>query len=113
MWAAVNAVAVEKHSGVVTEVNETQVVIDEMGPWLGPRTMPVRRVFEVTASTKVARVERSLQGEEGWPWAYVSEPIDLSSVHVEDFVTVSVEPRGRRNVAVEVQALRAGPNALN
>jgi len=111
--AAVNAVAVEKHSGVVTEVNETQIVIDEMGPWLGPRTMPVRRVFEVTASTKVARVERSLQGEEGWPWAYVSEPIDLSSVHVEDFVTVSVEPRGRRNVAVEVQALRAGPNALN
>ena len=111
--AAVNAVAVEKHSGVVTEVNETQVAIDEMGPWLGPRTMPVRRVFEVTASTKVARVERSLQGEEGWPRGYVSEPIDLSSVHVGDFVTVSVEPRGRRNVAVEVQALRAGPNALN
>jgi len=111
--AAVNAVAVEKHSGVVTEVNETQVAIDEMGPWLGPRTMPVRRVFEVTASTKVARVERSLQGEEGWRRGYVSEPIDLSSVHVGDFVTVSVEPRGRRNVAVEVEALRAGPNALN
>jgi len=111
--AAVNAVAVEKHSGVVTEVSETQVAIDEMGPWLGPRTMPVRRVFEVTASTKVARVERSLQGEEGWRRGYVSEPIDLSSVHVGDFVTVSVEPRGRRNVAVEVEALRAGPNALN
>jgi hypothetical protein len=28
-------------------------------------------------------------------------------------VTVSVEPRGRRNVAVEVEALRTGPNALN
>jgi hypothetical protein len=111
--AAVHAVAVEKHSGVVAEVSETQIAIDEMGPWLGPSTTPVRRVFEVTASTKIARVERSLAGEEGWRRGYVSEPADLSSVHVGDFVTVSVEPRGRRNVAVQVEALRAGPNALN
>jgi hypothetical protein len=111
--AAVNAVAVEKHSGVVAEISDSQIAIDEMGPWLGPGTKPVRRVFEVTSSTKIARVERSVEGDEGWPWAYVSEPTDLSAVHVEDFVTVSVESRGRHNVAVEVQALRAGPNALN
>ena len=111
--AAANAVAVEKHSGVVTEVSETQIAIDEMGPWLGPSTKPVRQTFDVTASTKIARVERSVKGDEGWPWAYVSEPADLSVVHVGDFVTVSVEPRGRHNVAVEIQALRAGPNALD
>ena len=111
--AAVGAVAVEKHSGVVVEVSDTQIVIDEMGPWSGPGTKAIRRVFEVTPSTKIARVERSMKGDEGWPWAYVSEPSDLSAVHVEDFVTVSVESRGRHNVAVEVEALRAGPNALN
>jgi hypothetical protein len=111
--AAVNAAAVEKHSGVVTEVSDAEMVIDEMGPWLGPSTKPVRRAFEVTPSTKIARVERSVEGDEGWPWAYVSVPADLSTVHVGDFVTVSAEPRGRHNVAVEVQALRAGPNALD
>ena len=111
--AAVNAAAAEKHSGVVTEVSDTQIAIDEMGTWLGPSTKPVSRTFEVTPSTKIARVERSVEGDEGWPWAYVSEPTDLSTVHVGDFVTVIVGPRGRHNVAVEVQALRAGPNALD
>ena len=111
--AAVGALAVERHSGVVTEVSDTQIAIDEMGPWEGPATKPVRRVFEVTSSTKIARVQRSVEGDKGWPWGYASEPAELSNVHVGDFVTVSVEPRGRRNVAIEVQALRTGPNALN
>ena len=111
--AAVGAFAVEKHSGVVAEVNETQIVIEEMGPWQGPGTKPALRVFEVTSSTRIARVQRSVEGDQGWPWAYVSEPAELADVHAGDFVTVSVEQRGRHNVAVEVQALRAGPNALN
>src|SRR5262249_39683466 len=111
--AAVGALAVEKHSGVVTEVSDTQIAIDEMGPWEGPGTKPVRRIFEVTSSTRIARVQRSVEGDKGWAWGYVSEPAELSNVYVGDFVTVSVEPRGRRNVAIEVQALRTGANALN
>ena len=111
--AAVGALAVERHSGVVTEVSDTQIAIDEMGPWLGPETKPVRRTFEVTSSTRIARVQRAVKGDDGWPWGYASEPTKLSNVHVGDFVTVSVEPHGRRNVAIEVDALRAGPNALN
>jgi len=111
--AAVGALAAEKHSGVVTEVSDTQIAIDEMGLWQGPETKPVRRIFEVTSSTRIARVQRSVEGEKGWPWGYASKPAELSEVHVGDFVTVSVEPRGRQNVAIEVQALRAGPNALN
>ncbi|HMB32375.1 MAG TPA: hypothetical protein VKV41_00010 [Methylomirabilota bacterium] len=111
--AAVGALAVERHAGVVTEVSDTQIAIDEMGPWLGPETKPVRRTFEVTSSTRIARVQRAVKGDDGWPWGYASEPTKLSNVHVGDFVTVSVEPHGRRNVAIEVDALRVGPNALN
>jgi len=66
--AAVGALAVEKHSGVVTEVSDTQIAIDEMGLWQGPETKPVRRIFEVTSSTRIARVQRSVEGEKGWPW---------------------------------------------
>jgi len=111
--AAVGALAVEKHSGVVTEVSDTQITIDEMGPWEGPASSPVPRIFEVTSSTRIARLQRSVEGDKGWPRGYASEPAALSDVHVGDFVTVSVEPRGRRNVAIEVEALRTGPNALN
>ena len=111
--AAVGALAVERHSGVVTEVSDTQIAIDEMGPWLGPETKAARRTFEVTSSTRIARVQRAAMGDDGWPGGWASEPTKLSNVHVGDFVTVSVEPHGRRNVAIEVDALRAGPNALN
>ena len=111
--AAVGALAAEKHSGVVTEVSDTQIAIDEMGLWQGPETKPVRRIFEVTSSTRIARVQRAAMGDDGWPGGWASEPTKLSDVHAGDFVTVSVEPHGRRNVAIEVDALRVGPNALN
>ena len=108
-----SAGTLEKHSGVVTSVEGTQITIDEMGPWRGPDTKPTRRTFELTSATKVDRVERAPEGSNGWPWSYVSRPLDLSALRAGDYVTVTVDPAERRNVVVEVEAEQPGPNALN
>ena len=107
------AAAVEKHSGVVTGVEGTQITIEEMGPWRGPDTKPMGRTFQLTSATKVERVERAPEGSNGWPWSYVSRPLDLSALRTGDYVTVTVDPAARRNVVLEVEAVRPGPNALN
>jgi hypothetical protein len=111
--APVGAAAVEKHSGVVTGVEGTQITIDEMGPWLGPETKPMRRVFQLTSTTRVERVERTAKGSQGWSWSYVSRPQEPSDLRPGDYVTVTVNPEERRNAAIEVQAVQPGPNALN
>ena len=107
------AAAVEKHSGVVTSVEGTQITIEEMGPWRGPDTKPMGRTFQLTSATKVEQVERAPEGSNGWPWSYVSRPLDLSDLRTGDYVTVTVDPAARRNVVLEVEAVRPGPNALN
>jgi hypothetical protein len=111
--APAGAAALERHAGVVTAVEGGQITIDEMGPWLGPGTKPVRRVFEVTASTTIERIERARKGSQGWAWGYVSRPLEVSDIRPGDWVTVTIDREKRGQVVVEVEALRPGPNALD
>jgi hypothetical protein len=111
--AAMGVMALERHAGLVVEVQGQEITIEEMGPWLGPDTKPVRRAFQLTATTKVARVEREPEGSQGWRKSYVTRPAELSDLRPGDYVTVTIDPRESRNVAIEVQAVRPGPNALN
>src|SRR5262245_18438894 len=53
------AAVTEKHAGMVVTVNQTRITIDEMGPWHGPNTRPVRHVFQLAATTKVALDRKS------------------------------------------------------
>ena len=115
--APLGAAVLEKHAGVLVGVEGEQITIEEMGPWLGPDTRPMRRAFLLTSATKIDRVERVPEGSDGWPWSYVSRPEELTDLRPGDYVTVTVDPDGRRNevanIAIEVQALRPGSNALN
>lgn len=103
-WAA----NVEKHTGVVTAVDDTQIAIDEMGPWYGPSTQPTRRVFQRTATTRLTVAERTQEGTDGWPWAFSDQSAPASDLRVGDFVTVTTESRGARSVAVQVLTVRPG-----
>src|SRR6266849_2922380 len=47
------ATAAEKHSGVVVAADEGKITIDEMGPWHGPATKPIRRTFVRRDSTRI------------------------------------------------------------
>jgi len=52
------ATAMEKHSGVVVAADDTRITIDEMGPWHGPATQPMRRTFQRTGGTKIMLAEQ-------------------------------------------------------
>jgi len=97
-WAS----ATEKHSGVVVAADENQITIEEMGPWHGPGTQPIRRTFRWNGSTRVLLAERILEGEGGWRWAFKDQQGQASNLHIGDFVTVTTNPQGARGVAVEV-----------
>ena len=97
-WAS----AAEKHSGAVVAADQTQITIEEMGPWHGPNTQPIRRTFKWNGSTKVALAERTMEGMDGWRWGFSDQSAQPADLHIGDFVTVTTEPRGGRAVAVEV-----------
>jgi len=102
------AFAAEKHSGAVVAADETEITIEEMGPWHGPSTQPIRRTFRWNDSTRVVLAERSSEGEGGWRWGFNDRPAQPSDLHMGDFVTVTTEPRGARAVAVEVLVVWPG-----
>jgi hypothetical protein len=103
-WAS----AAEKHSGAVVAADETQITIEEMGPWQGPSTQPIRRTFQWNGNTRIVLAERTWDGEGGWRWAFSDQSAQPSDLHIGDFVTVTTEPRGARVVAVEVLVVWPG-----
>jgi len=105
-WAA----TMEKHVGVVVSVDQTHITIDEMGPWHGPSTQPMRHVFGLADTTKVALAERTRDGSDGWPWGFSEQSLRRSDLRAGDFVTVTTERRDTGGVAVTVLAVRPGSN---
>ena len=98
-----------KHVGVVVTASPTHLTIDEMGPWLGPDTRPMRYVFQLTGTTKVARTERTQKGRDGWAWGFSEEQLRRSDLRPGDFVTVTAKRSGDNAVAISVLAVR--PNS--
>jgi len=103
-WAS----ATVKHSGAVVSADETQITIEEMGPWHGPSTQPIRRTFRLSGGTRIVLAERTWDGEDGWRWAFSDQPAQPSDLRIGDFVTVTTEPRGAGVVAVEVLVVWPG-----
>ena len=102
------ATAAEKHSGVVVAADEGKITIDEMGPWHGPATKPMRRTFVRTDSTRIVVAERSGDGAGGFAWAFKDQPATPADPHTGDFVTVTTEPRGAGQLATEVVVVWPG-----
>jgi putative zinc finger protein len=98
-----------KHVGVVVTASPTHLTIDEMGPWLGPDTRPMRYVFQLTGTTKVARTERTQEGKDGWAWGFSEEQLRRTDLRPGDFVTVTAKRSGDNAVAISVLAVR--PNS--
>lgn len=104
------AVTTEKHAGVVVTVDQTRLTIDEMGPWRGPNTRPLRRAFQLAGTTKVALAERTREGADGWPWAFSEEWLRRTDLRPGDFVTVTARRSGEAAVAISVLAVRPDSN---
>jgi hypothetical protein len=95
-----------KHVGVVVTASLTHLTIDEMGPWRGPDTRPMRYVFQLTGTTKVARTERTQEGRNGWAWGFSEEQLRRTDLRPGDFVTVTARRSGDNAVAISVLAVR-------
>jgi hypothetical protein len=104
------AAVTEKHAGVVVRVEQTRITIDEMGPWRGPNTRPLRHVFQLAGATKVALAERTREGADGWPWAFSEEWLRRTDLRPGDFVTVTARRNGDDAVAISVLAVRPSSN---
>jgi hypothetical protein len=102
------ATAAEKHSGTVVAADDTKITIDEMGPWHGPATQPMRRTFQRTGGTKVVQAERTMDGNSGYTWEFKDQPAPVSDPHPGDYVTVTTEPRGAGQLATEVLVVWPG-----
>jgi hypothetical protein len=102
------ATAMEKHSGTVVAADDTKITIDEMGPWHGPATQPMRRTFQRTGGTKVVQADRTMDGTNGYTWAFKDQPAPVTDPHPGDYVTVTAEPRGAGQVATEVLVVWPG-----
>jgi len=104
VWAATT----EKHSGVLVAADPTQqtITIEEMGPWYGPRTSPVRRVFRLASATRIAVAERTQDGNLGWSWAFTERSLEPSDLRAGDHVTVMTGQQGRRADVVRVDVVR-------
>jgi len=100
----------EKHAGVVVTVNQTRITIDEMGPWHGPNTRPMRLAFQLAGTTKVALAGRKREGPDGWGWAFDEEGLRRTDLRPGDFVTVTARRNGDDAVAISVLAVR--PSSL-
>ena len=97
-----------KHAGVVVTVDQTRITIDEMGPWHGPNTRPMRLVFQLAGTTKVALAGRKREGPNGWGWAFDEEGLRRTDLRPGDFVTVTARRSGDDAVAISVLAVRPG-----
>jgi hypothetical protein len=95
-----------KHVGVVVTASPTHLTIDEMGPWRGPDTRPMRYVFRLTGTTKVARTERTQESRDGWGWGFSEEQLRRTDLRPGDFVTVTARRSGDNAVAISVLAVR-------
>lgn len=107
--ATADAAGLQKHSGRLVNVGRpTQAItLEEMGPWTGPDTRPVRRSFEVFSTTRFELIARSDQAPpDGWPGGFTASRLAASDVRASDYVTVTAEHRDRRSIAASIAVVR-------
>jgi hypothetical protein len=104
---AASAGETREHSGRIVSEDQTRhtLAIEEMGPWYGPGTKPVRRAFRLAPTTKVELAFRKPERGGGWG-EFAVEPIKASDLRLGDYATVTLERLGKKLVATEVSIVR-------
>jgi hypothetical protein len=86
-----------RHSGRVLEVRDggRALVLEEMGPWLGPNTGLQTRTFVLGPASTVRRLTPTGTWESDTSPGYAVRPGTLTEIRPGDFVTVTVDDEGR------------------
>lgn len=105
------AAAPQRHSGLLVALDPgaQSITIEEMGPWTGPRTSPIKRSFEVPPATTVEVTRRSHAGSpEGWPGGFAESALAISELCAGNYVTVVADHRDDRWLARSITVVRSG-----
>jgi hypothetical protein len=101
------AAEVVRHAGsiVLENANHDIITIEEMGPWHGPSTEPVRREFHLTPRTVIQIAVR-----ENRPGAFTGEfverPLGRGDLRRGDFATVTVQREGGQDQVTSIMVVR-------
>jgi hypothetical protein len=97
------------HTGAIVAANtkSSTVTIEEMGPWHGPSTRPVRREFHLTPSTVVEFAARK-EEPNGRTGVYVDRPLTVSDLRAGDYATVTVQREEGKAIATKIEVVRPG-----
>jgi hypothetical protein len=100
------------HTGAIVSENTKRdtITIEEMGPWHGPATRPVRREFHLTPRTTVELAVRKNEPR-GFQGPYVEHPLKAADLRPGDYATVTVEREGGKPIATKVEIVRPEDNA--
>ncbi len=100
----------QKHSGVIVAVapDAHTITMDEMGPWTGPQSKPIRRTVEFTGSTTIQLDSRSVKAAatDGWRGGFQASPLEATALHPGDFATVTTEESNGKLVAASIAVVR-------
>ena len=91
-----------RHSGRVLEVRQGTLVMEEMGPWLGPNTGLVTRSFQLAPDTRVRVIRPTAQWATDTSPGYDVQAMDLSQLKPGDYVTVVARGDGGAGATIEV-----------
>jgi len=99
-----------KHSGTIVAVarDAQTITVEEMGPWTGPTTSPLRRTVKLTSQTRIGLAARSTPAPTsgGWPGDFQESPLEATDLRPGDFVTVTATTAGGEVVAESVAVMR-------
>jgi len=93
--------ATDRHSGRVLDIKGQTIVLEEMGPWLGPNTGLVQRTIQMTPGTALRLVRATGEWNATSP-GYEVRTIDFKDLKAGDFVTISTDGSGRVAQVLEV-----------
>jgi hypothetical protein len=96
-----------KHSGTLVAVDAAKhiLTLEEMGPWTGPGTVPVKRSIRIEPSTNVELITRRSEPAPGAS-DYQASAMPLSDLRAGDFVTVRAEKSGTHLTSESVEVVR-------
>ena len=101
-----------RHSGRVVGIKDggKVLVLEEMGPWLGPNTGLVQRTIQLAPGTPLRLIRPTGQWSSDTSPGYEAQAMDVKDLEPGDFVTVTMGSDGR--LAASLEVVRADETGL-
>jgi hypothetical protein len=95
------------HTGTIVSENTNRdtITIEEMGPWHGPATQPVRHECHLTPATTIELAARKTEPG-GLHGVFVDHTLKMTDLRPGDYATVTVKREGAKAIATKIEVVR-------